>query len=467
MNFLAGVAITWFVLICVGCALAWLPPVRWWLSTARHALLLAVIAAVVARLVPALLPVPADAIVRYDIESYRMVADAVRNGRDVYDLTGRYPYLPLHMHIFAGASWLSEHTGLPFTLLVKLPEIAADMTLALLIGRAAHAMGRRDAGALAMVYALNPVSVLVTGYHGQFDAIPTVLVFGAWYVLAFGRGPWAAPASAFLFGLAVTDKTWPLLLAPVLLWRVPRRGTDVDAAIAAHLCYLAIAALPVIASFTLYEWLVPGGAHHAVRVASSYQGIVGTWGYSQLLVNAAGPEGRSEAIHLARGLGPWVLGSALACAALAAARLRSDADRLALLLAVTYTCAAGWGVHWLAWTMPAAVLAARKWSALFVCAATAYTSSIYLGFGGVLYGVVWITGSLYPLTWAATLNLWAWLLLAAGVGGTMVWIMGGRAVMMAARRALVVPARTATVADVDAPLPQPVAPAPSAVPARR
>lgn len=471
MTLLADVAVAWLVVVCVGCALVWTPPVRRRLSTARHGLLLAVIAALIARLVPAMMPVPADAIVRFDIESYRVVADAVLHHRDVYDLAGRYPYLPLHMHIFAAAAWLSGHTGLSFVLLVKLPAIVAEMALTVIVGRAARHMGREDAAALAMVYALNPVTVMVTGYHGQFDAMPTALVFGAWYVLAFHRRAWAMPVSALLFGLAVADKTWPLLLAPVLLWRVPRRGGDVDSALAAHAAYLALACVPVVAVFALYERLVPGGAYHAVRVASGYQGIVGTWGFSQLLVRNAGPEGRAEAIQMASALGPWVLGSMLACALVAATRLQRDADRLALVLAVVYTAAAGWGVHWLAWIVPAAVISARRWSVIFMVAATAYTGAIYTGFGGVLYGVVWLTGSLQPLSWAATLNLWTWVSLSVCVGTVLAWILGVGSLVLAARRAvatrLALPARAATAPAAEPAAAPAVAPAPSPVPARR
>jgi hypothetical protein len=208
-----------------------------------------------------------------------------------------------------------------------------------------------------------------------------------------------------------------------------------------------------------------------MKVASGYQGIVGAWGYSQLLLRGADPGGRAEAIHLASTLGPWVLGGTLAFGAFAASRLTRDVDRLALLLAVAYTAAAGWGVHWLAWMVPAAVLAARPWSALFIVAATAYTGAIYIGFGGVLYGVVWLSGSLQPLTWAATLNLWAWTCLSASVGGVVLWTLGGRTLTLAALRALAMPApapaRAPTAQSVDLPASAAVAPAPSPVPARR
>jgi hypothetical protein len=432
----AGLAVAWFAIACCACCLSWTPPVRRRLGAGHRALMLAALAAVAVRIVPALSPLPPDAIVRYDLESYRAVADAVLSGRDVYDMPGRYPYLPLHMYVFAGAAWLAGHTGLPLGLLVKLPAIAADAALVILVGRTATALGRRDGGALAMVYAFNPVTLLVTSYHGQFDAIPTALALWAWYLVAFHRSARATALSALLFGLAVADKTWPLLLAPVLLWRVPRQGREVDRAIAAHLTYLAVAALPVLGVLLLYERLVLDGAYHALRVVTGYQGLVGTWGYSNLLTRAAPPDLQADAVYRAGHLGPWVLGAALLSAYVVSTRFRRDQERLAFVLVVTYAAAAGWGVHWLAWMAPIAVMAARRWSAAFLAGAGAYTAATFLGFGGVLYGLVSLTGSLEPLTWAATVNLVCWSVFAAVAIAVAAWTLMVRPVGVAANRTL-------------------------------
>jgi hypothetical protein len=120
---------------------------------------------------------------------------------------------------------------------------------------------------------------------------------------------------------------------------------------------------------------------------------------------------------------------------------------------------------------PAAVIAARRWSALYLLAATCYTSAVYMGFGGVFYGVVWVTGSLQPLTLAATLNLWAWSLLSACVGGVLVWSLGGRLAAAAVRWAMTaplpVPMHEPTHQAVETPVPAAVASAPTPVPARR
>jgi hypothetical protein len=316
--------LAWFVITTVACIVAWLPMVRVRLHRLPHPLVIAATVAVIARLVPALISLPANALVWWDIDSYRAVASAISHRHDVYDITGRYPYLPFHMYVFAAAAWLSAHTPLSFLLWVKLPAIAADALITGLIGVAAAGLGqRRNAPALAFVFALNPVSVLVTGYHGQFDAVPAAVLLLAWVVLVFRRERWALPLSALLLGLAVVDKTWPVVLAPVLLWRV--------GGMRRRAWYATLAAVPAALSLVLYEALVPGGAWHALETAAGYQGVLGVWGYSEVLVRVAGTGGQERALHTAREMGPSLMLLSLGLAYAAAAHGRRDADRLALV----------------------------------------------------------------------------------------------------------------------------------------
>ena len=154
-----------------------------------------------------------------------------------------------------------------------------------------------------------------------------------------------------------------------------------------------------------------------MTVVSSYQGVIGAWGFSEVMVRAAGPDGRQEAIREASLVGPFVLGVALALAYTAAAHLRRDPERMALILGAMYISAAGWGVHWLAWMLPIALVGGRRWSAVYLAAAAVYTAAIYFGFGGVLWVVVWVTGSFGANTWypAVSFSMWAGLTVAVAL----------------------------------------------------
>lgn len=379
--------------------------------------------AALVRVIAALWYLPEDAMVRWDIQSYRLVAERLNSGGDVYDLISRYPYLPLQMWVFAAAERLEAITPLSFLFWVKLPAIVADTALTALVGGCAAALGRRTlAPALAFTYALNPVSLLVTGFHGQFDAVPTALLVSAWALITFRQGRWPVLASGLLFGLAVADKTWPAMVAPVLLWRLDTGRR--------RLGFLAAAVAPVAACLALYEAIVPGGARHAIAVASGYHGVAGVWGYSGLMVELS-PRIEEEALKArALEIAPRVMAVAMALGFFAAARLRRDIDRMALLIAVLYVAAAGWGTHWLLWLMPVALIGARRWAAVYAVAAGLYALTVYIAFGGILWGFTLVTNSLQPVGWLFWVGALLWGGLTAGVFGIALVALGNEAAMI-------------------------------------
>jgi hypothetical protein len=127
----------------------------------------------------------------------------------------------------AGSEWLARHTGLAFALLVKLPAVAAD---AVIVAHLARAAGERAASA----YALHPVGVLITAFHGQFDAVALLFVLLALRWQAQARLDRAALGLA----AAIALKSFPVLLLPVFLLAVPPRS---------RLRFAALATAPVAA----------------------------------------------------------------------------------------------------------------------------------------------------------------------------------------------------------------------------
>ena len=117
----------------------------------------------------------------YDIASFRRVAEILPQGGTVYDsplVAGRHPYLPFQLYLIWGAGYISAVSRLPFVLFVKLVPILADAVLAVLIFKIALNSGQTLASASrwSLLYALNPVSILVSAYHEQFDAETALLL---------------------------------------------------------------------------------------------------------------------------------------------------------------------------------------------------------------------------------------------------------------------------------------------------
>jgi len=112
--------------------------------------------------------------------------------------------------------------GLHFPFLLRLPGILADFLLVLLLLRIAKTESgwRIPAWALA-VFALSPVSLMVSGFHGNTD--PVMVLFLVWAVLMCIR---EKPAwSGLLFALSCQIKIVPLLFLPamVLFWVSQRK----------------------------------------------------------------------------------------------------------------------------------------------------------------------------------------------------------------------------------------------------
>jgi hypothetical protein len=118
----------------------------------------------------------------YDGRSWEIAADAASAGTNVYLETDRYQYTPLWFYVLGFLKRV--HNTLPSTVsfgtLVRLFLTLCDLaTLGVLaaIGRKKKA----EAVSLTLFFFLNPVSFLLTGYHGQFENLAILLLLiGVW-----------------------------------------------------------------------------------------------------------------------------------------------------------------------------------------------------------------------------------------------------------------------------------------------
>jgi len=149
----------------------------------------------------------------YDITSYHLQAQSVLTHQNVYAVTDRYPYPPVWVWLAGLAQWTANVTGLPFVWLVKLPGILGDGLIVALLRR------YQGVGA-ALFYALNPVSIVITAGHGQFDGLVLACVVAAWAL--WQRQPQRQTAwAALALGGAIALKGYPILLLPALLIKAP------------------------------------------------------------------------------------------------------------------------------------------------------------------------------------------------------------------------------------------------------
>ena len=354
-------------------------------------------AALVVRLVPILAAdrVVAD-VLRYE-RAARHVLDVSWNP---YLAPRLYPYPPLWIWIEAGSEWLARATGLSFAVVVKLPVLLADLGIVWVLARWSHARGAPDervAQRASWLFALHPVSIFVTSFHGQFDSVMLFFV-----LLSLRFQPSKPDASALSLSAAIATKSFPALLMPLFVL-----GPGVSRAFR----YVLLAIVPVLLMLVPYAVADLGAL---TRELLGYGGVadfgwIGTWRAMRWL--ATGALARSEAPHwpasipAAKALflvvyvaGAW---------ALARRRLRWTLPQATLAVFLAFlTFYGAISAQYLLWPVPLGALLPSAGFAAYSVAATAALAGFYLflapgiltaaapgALGPHAAGVVWACGT--------------------------------------------------------------------------
>jgi len=107
----------------------------------------------------------------YDIDSYYIVGKIITSGQNVYAETGRYNYAPLWSFVLGGVYSLSQVFDNPFfvfRLVITGILITVDIGIAIVLRKV---FSQR----VGILFFLNPISILLTGSHGQFDNLAVLI----------------------------------------------------------------------------------------------------------------------------------------------------------------------------------------------------------------------------------------------------------------------------------------------------
>jgi Glycosyltransferase family 87 len=272
----------------------------------------------------------------------------------VYESGGafRWTYPPLWLGWLAGASWLSDVTGLSFHGLAKLGPTLADVGLALAIYTYLGWRGARErlrlAGAALVM--LGPSFIAISGYHGQIDSaaiLPAVIALMVWERSSSpNRALWAG----LLIGVGAAVKLPPLLLVLPLLGAAKSWGEAAK---------LAGAALAVVLLSLAPLW---ASGIDLSRVAR-YAGFPG-WGGLSLVVEPAygwhlftqpifSPYAQSGLLQTVQDNARWITAVSLAAYTAFVVRYRPAAvDAAALLWLVVYAFSPNFFLNYLVYGLP-------------------------------------------------------------------------------------------------------------------
>jgi hypothetical protein len=341
--------------------------------------------------------------VPFDIDSAAIVAHALRTpGMGPYP-THRWPYPPGFFPFIVLADRTAAATGLPFHGLIQLPAIAADGVLAVVIAAFLRRGGRTERAALtgAALVALGPSFAIISGYHGQIDAVAILpAVLGA--VVWCAGGSRRAALAGVLIGLGAAVKTVPLFAALALL---PTARSRREAAT----LLAAAAAVPVLA---VLPWLV---ADHVNTLSALTQnrGVPGFGGLSAFAQPAVTrfwaslqhPVPGNDVILFLWRIQNLVVGAAvLATAALLLSRRARAVDGLALLWLTVLAVNPNFAFQYVVWTLPFLLLAGRlRTVALLEAALLAPSVLLYTHWDGS----GWIYWATMQAAWLAIVAAWA------------------------------------------------------------
>lgn len=120
----------------------------------------------------------------YDLFSYKIVAEIVSKGENVYAATKRYNYSPFWFMILSGFYKINTlFAEVSFRVIVRGFLSLVDLaTLAVLYK--ISKLKKIFFPPVAVGFFLNPVSIIITGYHGQFENLTLLFILsGAYFYL--------------------------------------------------------------------------------------------------------------------------------------------------------------------------------------------------------------------------------------------------------------------------------------------
>jgi hypothetical protein len=211
-------------------------------------------------------------------------------------------------------------------------------------------MSRRMVGnrAQMLMLALSPVSILISGFHGNTDPIMMFFLVAAVFYAERGNSIRAGAA----FGLACSVKLIPLIFAPAILLYLPGLRPRFKW-LAASLAVWIVLALPYLAQEPAL----------ILKSMLAYGGATGLWGFS--LISSRMYDSAAK----------WIALLAAACMPLFVKR-RLFAQ-CGLIAFVFLFLSPGFGLQYLSWTVPWTVLLPRRPMILYHTVAGGCALAVY------------------------------------------------------------------------------------------
>ncbi len=317
----------------------------------------------------------------------------------LYEKVNIFNHTPMiggYTALLQSANPVQKFSAMPYWFFLRLPGIVADFLSVLILLRIQKRTGTPPAWAIAL-FALSPVSFMVSGYHGNVDSVMAMfLLAAAW--MGLEKRPLL---SGLALGLACNVKVAALLLTPVFFfWWRERAGWQ---------RFFYTACVVILAGWSPALMYAPQAFLSNVL---GYQGYWGIWGISYEL-RATGLEAFAQTGFEKLTSAQQVIMAAtkylIIGSTLLAAWWRRKADGLGLfhtlawVWAVFFVFATGVAPQYFVWMAPFLLLALPRWSAVVTAAAAMFlfvfynvTANVRVDSAGHLSGDAWALPWAHP-----------------------------------------------------------------------
>jgi hypothetical protein len=127
----------------------------------------------------------------FDQLSYEIVAKIMERGGNVYAETYRYNYSPVWAYVLSCLNQIANLSHLQFHFVIRSLLTIIDILIGLFVGLIYARLGFGDARIGFSLYLLNPVAILLVGFHGQFENLAMLPLLIATYI--YSRQPTSPP----------------------------------------------------------------------------------------------------------------------------------------------------------------------------------------------------------------------------------------------------------------------------------
>jgi len=272
--------------------------------------------------------------------------------------------LPVAYMLPAWMQSLSRATPVPENVAQKLPAILGDLLAALLLWRLSARSERP--WLWPAVYLLNPVTVMLSAYHGNVDPLMAAAMLWALALRWNGR-----PAmSGFALGLSLAMKPTALLALPPLAF--PLTWRSVKLGVSALLTVTAVCVPFILTDPTFGRFL------------AGYGGAYGEWGLPLMLRQVGHVYNLQAANVWLEEFGRYVMAALLAVWFLwmmmrwRIESLSDNARAIAATWLFFYLIATGWGVQYLSLALPFLLIASVRLAVIYSAATAPYLLATYL-----------------------------------------------------------------------------------------